>query len=311
MSIMLNARRKKREDAPSKKTDWIALAKEFYARFTETDCPTRAAALAFTGIFSLIPLGLVTLAILGFLIPDPVEAMRYVAGFLNQLLPGKQGAQAVQDIMKEANIAEAAQGLMKGSIFAAISGILVQLWAGTGLFVAASTPMNAAWEVKETRSFIKLRLTALGVFFGAGVLFLLSLVPSVGPAFIQRLHIPWLGLPEHIPFWMEWIFWAIALLINFGMFAMIYKVLPNEKITWRSAIFGGAIVSILWELFKRGFALYLSKFGNFNKLYGAFGGAALLVTWIWYSCIVLLAGAILCKMYEEHKEGRVVVKPKE
>ncbi len=303
MSVMLDARRHKKQNQ-SARPNWIALAKDFYARFTEDDCPTRAAALAFTGVFSLIPLGLVALAILGFLIPDPDQAMRYVENFLSQLLPGKQGSEAIRDLIKQANLAEAARGLMNGSFFAAFSGVLIQLWAGTGLFVAASAPMNAAWDVTETRSFLKLRLTALGIFFGAAALFLLSLLPSAGPAFVQRLHIPWLGLPQHIPFWIEWLFWGAALAVNFAMFILIYKFLPNAKVSWRSAVFGGAVVGVLWELFKRGFALYLSKFGNFNKLYGAFGGVALLVTWIWYSCILLLGGAIICKMYEEYRQGR-------
>ena len=70
----------------------------------------------------------------------------------------------------------------------------------------------------------------------------------------------------------------------------------------------GAIIGSFfpWELFKKGFALYLSHSGGSNKAYGAMGGAFLLITWIYYSCTVLLIGPILCKMYHEHcEEGGV------
>jgi len=86
------------------------------------------------------------------------------------------------------------------------------------------------------------------------------------------------------------------------MFVLIYRYLPNARVTWRAALFGGVITGLLWEIFKKGFAVYLAHFGNFNKAYGALGGVFLLITWISYSCLVLLAGAILCKMYHEHTE---------
>src|SRR5262249_17514206 len=137
--------------------------------------------------------------------------------------------------IQQMHLVEAAQGLMKGSVWAAVIGLLTQVWAGTSLFAAASEPMNAAWEVKETRSFLKLRAVCLGVFIGAGLLFLLSLLPSAGPNLVRQLHIPWLGLPAHVPFWVEGLFWLLAVAIDIGMFVPIYRFLPNATITWRVA----------------------------------------------------------------------------
>lgn len=296
MSVLLAARRGQAKKQP----DWRALAREFAERFQQDECPMRAAALAFTGVFSLIPLLLLGLAILGFLLPEPGQATEYLAKFLSQMMPGQSAQRALREILQQINLEEAVQGLLKGSVWALLFGLISQVWVGTSLFVTAATPMNAAWDVTETRSFLRLRLVGLSVFAGAAALFLLSLLPSAGPDFVRRLHIPWLGLPEHVPFWVEALFMLLALAIDVGMFVLIYRFLPNTKVPWRVALIGGAIAGLLWELFKKGFAVYLSHFGNFNKLYGAFGGIALLVTWIWYSCIVLLAGAILCKMFYEY-----------
>jgi membrane protein len=289
---------------------WQALVKELYKRFNEDEGFMRAAALAFWGILSLVPLLLFALAALGFVIRDPQQAAEYVQRFITQLLPGRQAAEAAQQVIAQTHIVESAQSLIHARWWAAVLGLLSLVWTGIGLFVNASAPMNAAWDVKETRSFVTLRLVALGVFAGAGVLFLLSLLPSSGPNTVRNLHIPWLGLPEHVPFWVDLLFALLAVALNIGMFVLIYRFLPNAPVTWKAALFGGAVIGVLWELFKKGFAVYLTNFGNFNKLYGTLGGIVLLVTWVYYSCVILLIGATLAKMYHEHKEeGGVQQRP--
>ena len=280
-----------------------ALVKELYTRFNADECSTRAYALAFILVLSLVPLLLFALAITGFVIHSPQEAANYTRQLLSGLLPGQQAGQAVNDFIAQAHIAESAQTLMNGKGWALAGGIISLLWAAIGLFVSASDPMNRAWEVTETRSFIKLRLVALGVFVAAVTFFAASLfVTSGAHGALSRL-----GIPDSLPmggaFLLDLFFFALAALVNGGMFTLIYKFLPNTTVSLKAAAFGGLIVGVLLEIFKQGFALYLAHFANYNKLYGAFGGIFLLVTWISYSCILLLAGAILCKMFHEHKES--------
>jgi membrane protein len=279
-----------------------ALAKELYKRFNDDEGFMRAAALAFWGILSLVPLLLFALAALGFVIHDPRQATDYVQQFITQLVPGRQAAQAANDIIQQTHVAASAEGLRHGRWWAAIGGLLSLIWTALGLLVNASTPMNAAWDIKETRSFIRLRLICLGVFVGAGLFFLLSLLLSSGPNMLHSLHIPWLGLPQPTPFWLTALFEILAVLLNIGMFTLIFRFLPNAPVTWKAAAFGGVVTGILLELFKKGFAVYLAHFGNYNKLYGTLGGIVLLITWIYYGCVVLLLGATLCKMYHEHRE---------
>ena len=284
-------------------TGFAALAKEFYARFNADECMTRSYALAFILVLSLVPLLLFALAITGFVIQSPEQAADYTRQLISGLLPGQQAGEAVNDFIAQAHIAESAKTLMNGKGWALAGGIVSLLWAAIGLFVSASDPMNRAWEVTETRSFVKLRLVALGVFAAAFAFFALSLVVTSGAhGALARL-----GIPDSLPmggaFLLDLFFFALAALINGGMFTLIYKFLPNATLSWKSAAFGGLIVGVLMEVFKQGFALYLAHFANFNKLYGTFGGIFLLVTWISYSCVLLLAGAIVCKMHHEHRES--------
>ncbi len=294
-----------------KATGIVSLGKELFQRFNADECLTRSQALSFVSVLSLGPLLLFALAALGFFIHDPLKVQEYVKHLVEQALPGKQAAEAANQIIAQTRIAESAQTLIQGKWWATAIGAASLMWAAISLFVGASGPMNIAWEVKETRSFLQLRLVCLGVFLGSGMLFLISLAPSSGPSFIRNLHIPWLGLPKQVPWGIDLLFWALAILVNSGMFTLIYRFLPNAKTTWREAFHGGIVAGFLWEIFKKAFAVYLSHFANFNQLYGALGGVILLVTWIWYSCIVLLLGAIMCKMSHEHRhEGGVAIQPK-
>ena len=295
-------------DCPAKAVGAGGLLKEFWCRYQTAEVLTRSQALAFIGVLSLGPVLLFALAALGFVIRDTAQVERFVHDLVGHFLPGRQASEAANNLIAQTHIIESARALMKGKWWAISIGVVSLIWAAVGLFVGASDPMNVAWNVRETRGFVKLRLVALGVFLASGVLFLLSLVPSALPSLVGRLSLPLIGSLPRDAWWLDLAGWLLALVINAAMFTFIYKFLPNARARWKSALFGGAVAGVLWELFKKGFAVYLGHFGDYNKLYGALGGAVLLVTWIWYSCVLLLAGAILCTMYQEHaREGGVRV----
>ena len=284
------------------------LAKEFWCRYQAAEVMTRSQALAFIGVLSLGPVLLFALAALGFVIHDTAQVERFVHDMVGHFLPGRQASEAANNLIAQTHIIESAHALMKGKWWAIAIGVVSLIWAAIGLFVGASDPMNVAWTVHETRSFVKLRIVALGVFVGAGILFLFSLVPSAMPSLAGRINLPFAGYLLQPGLGLELVGLLLAFVINAAMFTVIYKYLPNAKVKWKSALFGGAVAGVLWELFKKGFAVYVGHFGDYNKLYGALGGAVLLVTWIWYSCILLLAGAILCNMYQQHHhEGGITL----
>ena len=278
----------------------IGLGKEFIARYNDADCPARAAALSFFGILSLVPLLLFAMAALGFFIRDPDQTQQYVEHAVATLLPGREAMQAAEQVIRQTHLVESARSLMEGKWWTVLVGVLSLIYTALGLFVSATDPMNAAWEVMETRSFIRLRVVCLEVFAGAGLFFLLSLAVSSGlwhPA----------GAPWIVNALLSACYEALAVALNAAMFTLIYRFLPNAKVTWRAAAFGGVVTGILYEVVKKGFELYLSHFGNVNnKMYGALGGIVLLVTWIYYGSMLLLAGAIIAKMFHEHiEEGGV------
>jgi membrane protein len=274
----------------------IGLVKEFIARYNDDDCPARAAALSFFGVLSLVPLLLFAVAALGFFIRDPNQAQQYVEHVVATLLPGREATQAADQVIQQTHVVDSARSLMNGKWWTVLAGFLSLIYAVLGLFVSATDPMNAAWEVKETRNFIRLRVVCLEVFAGAGLFFLLSLVVS------SDLWHP-AGAPWAVNALLSLLYEGVAVVLNAVMFTLIYRFLPDAKVTWRAAAAGGIVTGVLYEVVKKGFELYLSHFGNFNnKMYGTLGGIVLLVTWIYYSSMLLLSGAIIAKMIHEHKE---------
>lgn len=287
----------------------VELMKEFFHRFLEDNIFTLAAALAFTAILSLLPILLFAILALGFVFRDPAVATQHMQQFVAQLLPGESASRAANDLLEQTQIVRTAQEMSRNVGWPLVMGILSLLWTGISLFVTASATMNAAWDVKETRSFFRLRLVTLGVMLGAGAICLVSLLFTGLPTFSERGALGTLVPP------LVWMIRLgsplVALLLDASMFILIYKVLPDVRVSWHSALLSGVVTAVLWEAFKQGFAFYLVHFGSTgNKLYGALAGVVLLVTWIYYSCIVLLSGAEIGKMYHEHREeGAVARRP--
>ena len=250
-------------------------------------------------IFSLIPLLLLGLALLGFFLPSPGEATEYLQKAIVQFLPGKEAATYAKETLKLIGFEEMAEGLRKSSVFGVLIGSLVQLWTGISLFSSIATSLNLCFGVKETRSFLRLRVICLGAFVGILLLFLVSLIPTFLFDFI--LNLPF--LQGKVAAWessvINVVLAIVVIFIDIGIFVLIYQVLPDTKVPFRAAVIGGGISGILWELFKRIFSLYLSHFGNYSKLYGSLGAVALLITWISYSCIILLSGGVICIMVQE------------
>lgn len=317
----------------------VGYGKELFKRFTGDQCPAWAASLSFFSIISLPSVLLCGLAVLGFVIKSPAVAEQQVEKALTQVLPGQTRAKpraeqnttipgtetekkptaasksTARGIIQDLNIQKSVEEIQKRRGWTAFLGIALLFWSAIQIFVNASTPINAAFRTKETRNFFQLRLTALGLLFSTGILFILSLLPASGVQVLNSLRI-FGTYPDPTPFWMEAIFWAVAIAINAALFTLIYRFLPSPsaKVTWQDARFGGVIAAILWEIAKQGFALYLQRLGgaaSYDKLYGSLGSIFLLVFWIYYTSMILLLGAEIAKLYGElrnEKAGAVPVK---
>jgi membrane protein len=172
-------------------------------------------------------------------------------------------------------------------------GALLAGWSGANIFGSLMEALNVAYDVTETRPVWKRILIRLGCLALSGVVVIgATLVFLDG----ERLA-HWVGDSVHlgaagvaVVTTAEFVI-AFALMVALGV--MIYKLLPNVQQRWSHLVAASLITTVLWVLATVLFRLYVQHFGSFNKTYGAIGGVIALLSWMYYTMYVVLAGGEL------------------
>ena len=87
------------------------------------------------------------------------------------------------------------------------------------------------------------------------------------------------------------------------MFELLYKAGPNTRLTWREVLPGAATAAVLFEIAKLGFVFYVKQFMGTENVYGAIGGVIVLLTWCYFSGMILLLGAEVASEYTKLKRA--------
>lgn len=262
---------------------WPALKRTF-SQFSENNSLRLAAALAYTAAFSLPPLLIVVIAVAGV-----VFGQEAVSGqVFNQLrgLLGEDAAAGIQKTILNFNRHDS------GAVATAI-GIGTLLFGASTFFATLQESLNDIWNLKpKPRSgamqFIKTRFLSLGLVLSVGLLLLVSLVLSAGlAAFSGYLR----GL---LPDVAVGLFFVLDLVLSLGlttvMFALLFRFLPDARVAWRDIWPGAILTSVLFVIGKYLIGLYVSK-ADPGSAYGAAGSIIVLLTWVYYSALILFFGA--------------------
>ncbi len=251
--------------------------------------PRMAAALAYYTTFSLAPLLIIVIGIAA-LVLGQRGAAEGVSQQIQSLI-GKQGADAVQAIMQNAN--KPAQG-----IFSAIIGFATLLLGASGVFGELQSALNTVWgATPKTTSgvweFLRSRFFSFAMVLGTGFLLLVSLIASAAIAAIST------ALGSMLPFSAliaQSISFAASLALTAGLFALILKYLPDTPIAWRHVWPGALFTAILFTIGKSLLGLYLGN-SAVTSSYGAAGSLIVVLLWVYYSSILLLVGAEFTQVY--------------
>jgi membrane protein len=256
----------------------------------EDQAPTLGAALAYYTVFSLAPLLIIAIAIVG-LVFGQEAAQGQIFEQLRGLL-GEASAKAMQDMVQNANSKPST------GIVATLIGVVTLLFGASGVFGQLQTSLNAIWDVepKPGRGILGLvrdRILSFGFILVVGFLLLVSLLLTAAVAVVAQ----WFGgmLPA-----ME----TLAQILNFVLslavitllFGMIFKFLPDAKIAWHDVWIGAFITALLFTVGKFALGLYLAKSGV-GSSYGAAGSLIVLLLWVYYSSQILFFGAEFTQVY--------------
>jgi membrane protein len=281
------------------------LLKKAINRFLDDDCTTLGAAIAYYTTFSIAPLLLIVIAVVGLIFGR--EAVQHQVQTQIQGLIGQGPASQVGAMVENAG-QHSSTGLLS-----AILGIVALLAGATGAFSQLQTSLDRIWRVKPDprvggiRNFIGHRVLSLGMILAIAFLLLVSLAVSAALSSFGTFLAS--DLPRGFSgALLSAIGFVASLLIIACLFAAMFKVLPDAKIRWRSAWLGAGITSLLFTVGKHLIGVYLGHSGTASA-YGAAGSFVLIVLWIYYSSLILLFGAELMAAWSEEASGEIQPKP--
>lgn len=242
-----------------------------------------AAGVAFYAFLAFVPL-LASVVLIYGLGADPSEVADHIRT-LAKSLPSDAAALIGDQLRSMTESPQSAKG------FALLVALLLAIYGASKGSSAIVTALNIAYEVKESRSFIRTTLLSLTMTVGAiGVLFM-GVGAIAAMAWIDHL------LPGASPVLrgaVQVLFWAGAALLVSLAVALVYRYGPNRPdAPWRWVSPGSALATLLWVAASFGFGLYVSRFGNYNATYGSLGGVIVFLTWLYLSAYILLMGGEL------------------
>lgn len=265
--------------------------------WNEDKAPRLAAALAYYTIFSLAPLLIIVIAIAG-LVFGQEAARGQIFGQIDQFV-GEEGASAIQDML-------AASDKPQSGIFAVIIGIVTLLFGAAGVFGQLQDALNTIWEVapKPGRGiwgFIKDRFLSFGMVLGIGFLLLVSLIISAVLAGI--------GSAIGGEAYGQSIIWSIINLlvsaaVTTGLFAMIFKLLPDAKVAWSDVWLGAGITTVLFLVGRFAISQYLARAAT-GSTFGAAGSLVSILIWIFFSAQILFLGAEFTQVYARRYGSKI------
>jgi membrane protein len=215
-------------------------------------------------------------------------------------LIGRDGAKELFSII--ANIQEK-QTATKYSII----GSVILFFGATGIFIDIQDSINYIWSVrakpkKGWLKFLSNRVLSFSLVLGIGFLLIVSLfVNTLTDMFTSRL--------QHL-FNSEMVilFQGVNLLILFlvvsSLFAVIYKVLPDASIKWKDAFVGASFTGVLFIIGKFLIGYYLGN-SSLSNTYGAAASVIIVLSWVYYTAIILYFGAEFTKVYALHLGGGI------
>jgi membrane protein len=274
------------------------VAVRMWRRMEEHDAMTWAAAIGFYAMLATVPFMALVLVVVVLRLPDLTGAGRRATGLANltvdqldatlrSLFPHETFVLVRDQIARIQG--EPPLGLLS-------LGAVIALWSASNLFLVVIDALNRTYGVKETRSYVRLRLTAMAMTLLQAACLLGSLVAIV--AWPQILRVLGLELHGAVGWVAMAVRWSAVFLMILLSFALTFYVGPNAGQRWSWVTPGSLAGTIAFLVFCILFRLYVQNFGSYNQSLGALGGVMVLLFWFWAVALVLLGAAEMDRAIE-------------
>ena len=283
------------------KNVWVSL-KEAFTAFNDDNALKLSASLSYYTVFSLSPMLIIIISLCGLFFGE--EAVRGQIDEQIRGLVGQEAAVQIQELIKKAE-------LTNQSGFAAILGIGTLFIGATGVFAEIQDSINYIWSLKAKpkQSWLKYitnRLLSFSMIISIGFLLLVSLVLNAALGAMSGYLERFFSEGTVVLFYI--INQALVFAIISGLFAIIFKVLPDGYLRWKDAYFGAAFTAILFMVGKYAIGAYLGS-SSVASTYGAAGSIVLILLWVYYTSAILYFGAEFTKVHAQRFGEKIIPKP--
>lgn len=251
-----------------------------YRRFEEDRCFQIAGSLTYTTLLALVPLVTVALALVT-AFPVFGEITSGVDDWLAENVLPEAIAGAITNYLAQFT-AKAGRLTAVGIAFLALTALMMMLTIDRAL--------NHIFRVTRERPISQRLLTYWAV------LTLGPLLMGASVSMTSYVVSASLGLAKGVPLLGEAVLRTAPVLLEIAAITLLYLWVPNRRLRLRHALAGGAIAGILFELMKRGFALYIERFPTYGAIYGTFAAIPLFLLWVYLSWVAVLGGAVIAAL---------------
>lgn len=243
--------------------------------FNDNDISMRANSLTYSMMFAIVPI----LALI-FAVAKGFGMEVFIEDFLND------------SFLKEYGIVDTIMGFVKryletaqGGVFIGI-GIFILLWAVYSFFRNVESSFNKIWQVNKSRSYVRQFTNYITILILVPILIITSsgvnlMVSSTG----ERL-----GL-VHLQHFTHYLLQLLPWISSWFIFVLMYKMIPNTKVSIRSTIFPGILIGTLVQALQAGSIYIIMFLSRTSVVYGTFAAVPLLLTWMQWTCLLILLGA--------------------
>jgi membrane protein len=274
---------------------WLSIINHTLHAFHDNDLFTSAAAMSYFGLLTLFPALLLMLALSNSL-ASGTEMLGEMLARVVQVYPGS--GKFLRDTVN--SLSDLSRGVI-------ITCFVLVLWAGSWVFAVIERALNRIWNT-GSRAFLRGRALTLGMIGVVGLLLSASVLATSVLVFLQQLasrlsprqleRYAWLATVGSA-FW-QFVFILASIIVTIILFVVVYRFMPNAQVSVRDTLPGAVLGGLLWELSKYIFAWSLHYF-HYDQIYGSVGAVVAVLTWGYFSSLILLFGAQLTAVFHyEH-----------
>jgi len=265
---------------------------------SEDKLPQLSAAAAFYTILSLAPTIVIALRVSSTLFGE--DAARGELERQVETIVGEHGGRAVQEMI--VNAARPASGGWATGL-----SLATLLFAASTVFAHVQSTLNAIWDVRAApgrgwMAVLRARLLGFAMVVGVCILLVASLALSAVLAYFR-------GFFGELPQVLSGVTPAIdaggSVLVAASLFGLVFKLLPNVRLTWGDVWPGAVVTAVLFTIGKTATGVYLG-YSTLASSYGVAGSLVVLLVWIYFSALIFFYGAELTQVYAKLHGSRSV-----